>query len=395
MCALFGMNGAITIESLIYVCAENPMHMRRRRGGAKPLAIMHRPHTRSTYATQSQQTQPSSVAISAQAAATTAPYCANRSPAEAMSKRPIHNGAITVTIVPPQQPADKTRVMIEGGSLPRELVWVPDTDIVFQDGAPYLTFNRRSQALSDLCGTPLDGLKWVEDFKEARDDECKRIYKNAINTEGWCTRASKRQMTQTLELPTTVDVDLVSVNGDAFTVKALFTSDFRHLVAFHATNESLSNVVKCIRAHPDKGVRNVTPKRPDRTYVSQFPEVRWSRCMQALFVTWSDSDGMAHRKQRKPWTVRPDDPDEEKALMEKAELWLHGFYTDRHKGPDGFIIPADVCDPSRADAAAMGDELGDEIGDDWPEDDQGHAAEVHQAMEVGAAGPGEAPAGDS
>jgi hypothetical protein len=254
---------------------------------------------------------------------------------------PSHS-AITVTVVPSVYNIHD-RVMIEGGSLARECAWVPANAVTFEDGIPYLSFNRSCQALEDLCGTQLKGLKWIEDLKDARDVECKRLYSDALVAAGGSNRGSKRQLTPTLTLPKTASVGLVSENGAAFTIETLFTSDFRHMVAFQLTSESITNVVDCIRAHPDKNVRNVMPKRAERTYVSVFLEVRWSTALGALFVTWSDADGMVHRKQRRPWTVKPDDPEDEVRQLDYTAAWLHDFYQTNHRGPVDFIIPPALC----------------------------------------------------
>ena len=238
--------------------------------------------------------------------------------------------------------------MIGGGSLPRELAWVPtDSTVIFKDDQPYLLLNRSSQGLTDLRGAPvsyLKGLKWTEGIKAARDTECARIYKNCVATEGAEPRASKRKMSATIQLPTTLDLDVALPSGENATLKVLFTSDCMHVVAFHITSEALMTIVSCIRANPDNGTRNLKAKRDQRTWVSKHPEVHWSASSCAFFITWSDGDGMTHRKWRKPWTAKPVNPDDEAVQMEAAELFLHSFYDTHHKGPSDFLIPVDVCD---------------------------------------------------
>jgi hypothetical protein len=206
------------------------------------------------------------------------------------------------------------------------------------------------------------GLKWLEDLKDRHDVERKRLYNNAI-ADGSNRRASTHPMTATLELPSTARSELSTPAGEFFEVQVLYTSDFRHLVAFHITSESVNSVVDCLRADIAKDVRHVKARREQRTFVLQYPEVRWSDAMSKLFVVWSDGDGMVHRKLRTPWAVgrKPEDPDEQSECIASAEQWLHDFYLKNHKGPDDLIIPNEVCEEVARDGAT-GDGDGDGDG---------------------------------
>jgi hypothetical protein len=248
--------------------------------------------------------------------------------------------------IPSDNDGELPKIVIEGGSLPREAAWVPKDTVSVHDGVPYMILSVTSR-LSCLCGMKLHQLEWIGHVKELRDNECKRVYNAALVAQG-SDRGSKRKVSESLTLPDTVGIEIGLASGGTYLLPVLFVSDFRQKVTFQLCENSLNHIVDAIRANTDKGTQRAKMRRGDR-FESQFPEVHYSAARGYAFVLWSDIDGTVHRKSRRPWKVKPVDPAEITEQLQQAAEWLHKFYADNHKGPDDVILPADLCD-DEADA---------------------------------------------
>jgi hypothetical protein len=272
-----------------------------------------------------------------------------------MAKRHV---AISLTVVPSDVAGTNPKIIMEGGSLSKDHALVPADTISFHDGEPFMQLHKGWKPFPGLCGTSLIQLKWFDEIKDLRDIACKRVYIAAIAEQG-SDRMSKRKLSQSVALPSTVCVQLELPDGVIYQLVVLFSSDFRQQVSFKLNEESLNNVVACIRANPDKGTRHGKPKRNVR-FISQYNEVHLSAARDSLFVVWSDMDGMCHRKARKPWKAghKPVDHDDATAALHEAAYWLHEFYKDQHKGPADLILPPGMCVDADVDDADGGVRLG-------------------------------------
>ena len=53
----------------------------------------------------------------------------------------------------------------------------------------------------------------------------------------------------------------------------------------------------------------------------------WCYERDSIYVTYTDSDGVMHRKFKKPFKQRPESGDLAKAMIDAAADELHGWYT--------------------------------------------------------------------
>ena len=257
------------------------------------------------------------------------------------AKRDEH-GPVYVVTVPSASDNEPPKIIIEGGSLPREEAWVPKDGISVHNGETFMVMGTKAGRMGRLCGVPLLKLEWFSHIKELRDVECKRVYNAAIAEQG-TEKGSKRKMTPSLTLPTTVGIDISLPGGGTYHLPVLFSSDFRQQVSFQLCENSLNRIVDAIRANTDKGTRHAKLPRSDR-FESQYPEVYFSTARGYAFVLWADADGLVHRKSRRPWKTKPMDPEEAEEGLHQAAMWLHEFYVANHNGPDGLVLPPDNCD---------------------------------------------------
>ena len=193
-------------------------------------------------------------------------------------------------------------------------------------------------------------MEWFKFVTKARNDACTRHLQDALEASesgidaNIVKRSSKRSLHAGLEIADYVVIhmpkhDATPDESDTFPLAALYTQDFRQLVAFKLDESTINSVVNCIRASQ---VREKRPKIEPHKF--SHSHVHWSNWRACLYTMYSDDDGVVHRKFRKPFKVRPSDDVAAERLIQEACDWLDNFYKENHKGPSDVVFPADLMD---------------------------------------------------
>ena len=227
------------------------------------------------------------------------------------------------------EPLEHGRFIVSGGCLKKDIVWMPNEDLLLDvDDMVFVKLMQSDASFGTLVGASMANNGFIDDLVNRREAACSAVLDELTRSRADLSRASPEKLrdarVQFLQrhedkLPATVRIPIEGAPHEQLELK--FEADKRKALAVRMDSAVLTFVVEQMRnSQGDGGRKRKRPKAERRSF--KYKEVGWDEKRKVAFIRYLGADGIWRYHSRKVCEADGD-------CDEVAEE-LHSYYISNH-----------------------------------------------------------------